>query len=341
MADVPKPITIKPITIKPVQAPAGSAPETPAPAATTAPVAPAKAPASAPAIPGIKPIVIQSPAGGTPLPAMGTSSTIRLKPVAPPPAPATPVAPSKTAKIPTPGITTDLSAAMKGKTSRISLEAVLATPPTTTKSPVPPLAQNASPRPGSTLGKEQNQTLRLKRPAASAALHKVAEDLNGSTQADGATATTAVQVTNPTKISTIPTTGNDAVKPLEPDASEAPTIKRKSLVLKKPGAKPTLKTASVPKADAADGTSAPNAEPPAPDAPPPAATSAKSAPIALGKPEKTNVIFPIIAVAAIVMLIALIMLFMSEACGPDRTGTQFSSFRSLPSVDWPGKVQAF
>ncbi|MGN0845370.1 MAG: hypothetical protein ACI4QT_09155 [Kiritimatiellia bacterium] len=337
MADVPKPITIKPITIKPVQAPAVSTPAE-APATTaTAPVAPAKAPASAPAIPGIKPIVIQSPAGGTPLPATGTSSTIRLKPVTPPPAPATAATPSKTAKIPAPGITTDLSAAMKGKTSRISLEAVLATPPTTTKSPVPPLTPGTAPRIGSALGQEQNQTLRLKRPAATAALHKVAEDLNGNTQADAATATTATQVPNPTKISTIPTTRSEAVKPLETDASEAPTIKRKSLVLKKPGAKPTLKTAA----------SKPDAETPATDAAAPlsdapaAAAPAKPAPIALGTPEKTNVIFPIIAAAAIVLLIALIMLFMSEACGPDRTGTQFSSFRSLPSVDWPGKVQVY
>lgn len=337
MADVPKPITIKPITIKPVQAPAASAPAEAPVTAATAPIAPAKAPASAPAVPGIKPIVIQSPAGGTPLPATGTSSTIRLKPVTPPPAPAaTPAAPSKTAKIPAPGITTDLSAAMKGKTSRISLEAVLATPPTTTKSPVSPLTPGAAPRLGSTLGKEQNQTLRLKRPAASQALHKAVEDLNGNTQADAATATTATQVPNPTKISTIPTTSSEAVKPLEPDASEAPTIKRKSLVLKKPGAKPTLKpAASTPDA----GTPVADAGAPLSDAP--AAAPAKPAPIALGTPEKTNVIFPIVAAAAIVALIALIMLFMSEACGPDRTGTQFSSFRSLPSVDWPGKVQVY
>ena len=54
--------------------------------------------------------------------------------------------------------------------------------------------------------------------------------------------------------------------------------------------------------------------------------------------EKTNVFFPICAIAATLMLIAVSLLFLSQAAGPDRSLTQYSSHKTWPSIDLPGKI---
>ena len=280
---------------------------------------------AAPAPAGVKPIVINSAAAGKPLAASGPSATIKLKPV-PTPGGAPAPAPGKTAQMPAAGITGNLASAMKGKTSRISLDEVLGTAPNAGTAPVGRLTGNLSQAAGEAtpisksatsktsvpfLNKSEDQqpTLRLKRPAATAALNELTKDVPPPAAAEA---------------------------PL--DASEAPTVKRKSLVLKRNAGKPNAAAAPTLGAAGAPEGAAPGA-PEGIEAPVTGMPNAQ--PLNMLKPEKCNVAFPIIAAAAAIAILGLVLLFMSQACGPDRTGTMFSSFRGLPSFDWPGKITYF
>ena len=58
-------------------------------------------------------------------------------------------------------------------------------------------------------------------------------------------------------------------------------------------------------------------------------------------PKKMNPVFPILAIASVFVIAALVVLYMSQACGPDRSLTGFVSFPGLPAPSWPGKVLTF
>jgi len=54
-----------------------------------------------------------------------------------------------------------------------------------------------------------------------------------------------------------------------------------------------------------------------------------------------NPVFPILAIASVFVIAALVVLYMSQACGPDRSLTGFVSFPGMPAPSWPGKVLTF
>ena len=101
---------------------------------------------------------------------------------------------------------------------------------------------------------------------------------------------------------------------------DSPTVKKKPLTISKPGAK-------------SDGAALPSFAPPEGEQHVGAHAAFQNQ-----KVEKTNPIFPIIAIASCFVILALSLLYMSQACGPDRSMTQFSSFRGWPSIDFPGKL---
>ena len=218
---------IKPITIKPIT-PAGASPAAPA----------ADSPASAPSVPpsGIKPISIKPMVAPTLKPADsgdGESATIRLKPVPPAgtaPAAPTPLKPMPLKPVPLtappagPAAAPAPMQALKGKTSRISLDSALASPPTAAAAPaMGKITTNLSAAAQAAKGQTakvsltiveddamtRHQTLRMKAPAAKPA-----------------------------------TPAPAAPKPAAEDASEAPTIRKKTLVLKKDGAESSAPAAA-------------------------------------------------------------------------------------------------
>jgi len=350
---------IKPITIKPIT-PAGASPAAPA----------ADSPASAPSVPpsGIKPISIKPMVAPTLKPADsgdGESATIRLKPVppagtapaAPTPLKPTPLKPAPLAAPPagTPAAPTPLQA-MKGKTSRISLDSALSSPPTAAAAPaMGKLTSNLSAAAQAAKGQTakvsltiveddamtRHQTLRMKAPAAKPA-----------------------------------TPAPAAPKPAAEDASEAPTIRKKTLVLKKDGAessaaapasgdgdtKPTLRlkpqegggatAATKPKLTLKGKTAAEKDEEKkkADEAEEKAAEAAPGAPgagfdpsLVVQKPEKTNPVFPIFAIASILVAMFTIILFMSERSstgGADLSYTKLV-FRYGPNSERAGEPMGF
>lgn len=207
---------IKPITIKPV-----------VPAASGA--APAAEAAAAPAAPssGIKPISIKPMAAAAPKPLAadgGESATIRLKPI--PPSGASPAAPTPLKPMPlkpaplsappagAPAAPTPLQA-MKGKTSRISLDSALSSPPTAAAAPaMGKLTSNLS-------------------AAAQAAKGQTAKVSLTIMEDDAMTRHQTLRMKAPTAKPAAPAPA--APKPDPADASEAPTIRKKTLVLKKDG----------------------------------------------------------------------------------------------------------
>ncbi|MBQ7666374.1 MAG: hypothetical protein IJS46_00050, partial [Kiritimatiellae bacterium] len=249
------PAGIRPISIKPVM-PGATAPLKPVDASSASPTirmtqvptaaaAPAAAPAAAaPAAPkGIRPISIK------------------------PPVPIS--APDSTAQ------------AIKGKTSRISLDAALAGMPAS--------------------------------PGATAAMGRMTTNLAATAEAakaqTAAISAAALAVGTGEQQQTIrisrPSIATGAAKAAAPAASEAPTLKRKPLTIKKPGAegdggKPAIKTADA----APDGASSAKETPMGSDieAPPSAFGGNSMLPV---QGEKVGVLFPVIAVAAVIALMAL------------------------------------
>lgn len=345
---------IKPITIKPV-----------VPAASGA--APAAAPAAAsaePAVPpsGIKPISIKPMTASAPKPLAadgGESATIRLKPI--PPAGASPAAaaplkpaPFKPAPLTAPPAGAPAAPApmqaLKGKTSRISLDSALASPPTAAAAPaMGKITTNLSAAAQAAKGQTakvsltimdddamtRHQTLRMKAPAAKPAAPAPA-----------------------------------APRPAADDASEAPTIRKKTLVLKKDGesapaasaggaedTKPTLRLkateggASKPKITLKGKTAAEkDEEKKQADEAEKAAEAAPGAPgagfdpsLMAQKPEKTNPVFPIFAIASMLVAIFTIILFMSERSstgGADLSYTKLV-FRYGPNSEHAGEPLGF
>ena len=344
---------IKPITIKPaVPAAAGSDPG----AAT----------AAAPSVPasGIKPITIKpmSASGSKPLsPDGGESATIRLKPI--PPSGASPAAPTPLKPMPlrpTPLAAPPAGApaspaslqAMKGKTSRISLDSALSSPPTAAASPaMGKLTSNLS-------------------AAAQAAKGQTAKVSLTIMDDEAMTRHQTLRMKAPTAKPVAPAPA--ASKPAAEDASEAPTIRKKTLVLKKDGesapaaapsegaddTKPTLRlkpadggsaAATKPKLTLKGKTAAEKDEEKkkADEAEEKAAEAAPGAgfdpSMVVQKPEKTNPVFPILAIASILVAMFTVILFMSERSsdgGADLSYTKLV-FRYGPNSDRAGEPMGF
>lgn len=315
MADAPKPITIKPITIKPIQ--------------TAAPAAPAAAPTAtpAPAPSGIRPITI-NPAGtvGKSLDSGSNTATIRLKPVSASPIPAPSVA----------GSAPLTSPAAKGKTSRISLDDALSAPPTATATPVA-MGKLTSNLTAEAIAASKGQTAKVNLTILDAAENTQHQTIR--IKAGGAAA--------PKPAAPAPAPAAEA-KPEEAkpaaDESEAPTVKRKSLVLKKGGGapsistKPTLKMKAEPAGDKPAGEAPAPAAEGAPAAEAPGTAGGAAFTMAPAKPEKVNPTFPIFAIFTIIALIVLSIMYMSECLGPDRSLTNLSYDLEGPDASWPGKV---
>ncbi len=309
-----RPIGIKPITIKPMQPPA-KAPEAPA---TDSPVA------AAPASPAaIKPITITpSSAPGKTLDAVAATTTIRLKPVvqntgamspsasAPPPGALPPQQfRPQTIQPPSikPSIHPPLDSASKSKTSRISLDSAFGE---TTTAPsihigsasTAPVGKITSNLTADSLSIAKGQTAKVSLPL--------------QTSESEITRRRTLRVKSPTQVI------NDT--PEAPEVlTEAPTVrKRKTLVLKKDQANSS---------DAKEDGSSEGEE---------SHVSAFSAyqnqPV-----EKTNPVFPVLAVAAMFMIVALAVMYMAQACGPDRSLTAFSTFPGMSAPNWPGKINSF
>lgn len=340
---------IKPITIKPIT-PAG------APDSAAAPSVPSS---------GIRPINIKPMAAPTLKPAAadgGESATIRLKPV--PPSAAEPAAaplkpmPLKPAPLAAPSAGTPASPAslqaMKGKTSRISLDSALSSPPTAAAAPaMGKLTSNLS-------------------AAAQAAKGQTAKVSLTIMDDDAMTRHQTLRMKAPTAKPAAP--APVAAKPAD-DASEAPTIRKKTLVLKKDaegsapassaggdeGTKPTLRLkpteggasgGSKPKITLKGKTAAEKDEEKkkADEAEAKAAEAAPGAPgagfdpsMVVQKPEKTNPVFPILAIASMLVAMFTIILFMSERSstgGADLSYTKLV-FRYGPNSERAGEPLGF
>ena len=341
---------IKPITIKPIT-PAG------APDSAAAPSVPSS---------GIRPITIKPMAAPTLKPAAtdgGESATIRLKPV--PPSGAEPAAaplkpmPLKPAPLAAPPAGAPAAPAslqaMKGKTSRISLDSALSSPPTAAAAPaMGKLTSNLS-------------------AAAQAAKGQTAKVSLTIMDDDAMTRHQTLRMKAPTAKPAAPAPA--APKPAADDASEAPTIRKKTLVLKKDGegsatassaggdegTKPTLRLK--PTEGGASGGSKPKitlkgktaaekddekkkadeAEAKAAEAAPGAPGAGFDPSMVVQKPEKTNPVFPIFAIASILVAMFTIILFMSERSstgGADLSYTKLV-FRYGPNSEHAGEPLGF
>ena len=244
--------------------------------------------------------------------------------------------------------------AMKGKTSRISLDSALSSPPTAAAAPaMGKLTSNLS-------------------AAAQAAKGQTAKVSLTIMDDDAMTRHQTLRMKAPTAKPAAP--APVAAKPAD-DASEAPTIRKKTLVLKKDaegsapassaggdeGTKPTLRlkpqeggapASSKPKITLKGKTAAEKDEEKkkADEAEEKAAEAASGAPgagfdpsMVAQKPEKTNPIFPILAIASILVAMFTIILFMSERSstgGADLSYTKLV-FRYGPNSEHAGEPLGF
>ncbi|MGI5868516.1 MAG: hypothetical protein ACOX9C_03600 [Kiritimatiellia bacterium] len=329
--NIPRPIGIKPITIKPMTPPA-TAPEATEPKAPTAPEAPAAPAAAAPKAPEVpkapeapqaataKPVPAAPAAEGKPLGSV-TTATVRLKPVMPtqsvtavrPDAPTAPMKPVRPQTIQPPTIKPSVQptpeAAAKAKTARILLDAALNEMPGG-------IGESGPPAP---VGK-----------ITSRITSSIAADIMGKSQTSklGQPQMPAAESGQPRTLRLKVPAASDPSAESDESLADAPTVKKKRpLVLKKDaleaaqsGQGPTI---------TAEG-----------DSGEPATISAFSAFQAMPA-KKVNPVFPILAIAATLVIATLVVLYMSQACGLDRSLTNFVSFPGLPAPSWPGKVLSF
>ncbi len=324
--NIPRPIGIKPITIKPMTPPASGA-DGASPA--VAPAAPAPVAASAPA----KPIAIDpGPASGKPLGPVSTTATIRLKPVMPtqinpsvgvrPDAPTAPMKPVRPQTIQPPTIKPSTQptpeAAAKAKTARILLDAAL------NEIPAAGAAGHGAAIPAAPVGKITSKiTSNLTADVAKAAKSQTSRvSLPMQAPAESGQPRT-LRLKVPTPGETPSAEGSESL-------AEAPTIKKKkSLVLKKDKLDQAIASAGQGPTITAEGGAEESAQV--------SAFSAFQAP----PPKKMNPVFPILAIASVFVIATLVVLYMSQACGPDRSLTGFSSFPGIGAPSWPGKVLSF
>lgn len=325
--NTPRPIGIKPITIKPIQPaqrPSVAEPpktdETPAkpqPPVAETPVAETPKEDASPGSPA-KPISITpNRMAGKPLSSATSAPTIRLKPVVQSPAGEAPRSVSPPAQsmrpqtIQPPSIKqsthASLDSASKSKTSRISLDSAFSDAGGSPKihigpSSTAPVGKITSNLTADSLGLAKGQTAKINLPLS-------------TTDGD----VTRRRTLRVKASSTSPATEKSADgAPL----TEAPTVRKKKAIVLKKDAVATAQESGV--GDQGE------------EAHVSAFSAFQSQPVA-----KTNPIFPVVAVAAIFMIITLTVLYMSQACGPDRSLTAFSSFPGISAPSWPGQVSTF
>ncbi len=304
----PRPIGIKPITIKP-KAPAS---------ADSPPLTPEEPVLRKPGEMPDKTAKIESPAihpevaSGKPLDPEPTTTTIRLKPVTPaqpplsqpvkPPVaspPGAPLKPLQPASIQPPSI--------KPASSQTS--------ETAAKSKTSRISLDAA---------FSETPLRPKSPSGATG-HIPVGKITGNLSAAASEAEMTRRRT--LRLGAQPDSGSAPVSTQqnEPELAEAPTVrKKKTLVLKKDKAEAEspISTGSAPLESTSGDEN----------------ISAFSAFQNTAPVEKTNPIFPILAFVACLVIIALIMLYMAQGSGPDRSLTEFSSFPGGPNIPWPGKA---
>ena len=241
---------------------------------------------------------------------------------------------------------------MKGKTSRISLDSALSSPPTAAAAPaMGKLTSNLS-------------------AAAQAAKGQTAKVSLTIMDDDAMTRHQTLRMKAPTAKPVAPAPA--ASKPAAGDASEAPTIRKKTLVLKKDGegsgpaaasggedTKPTLRlkpqegggaTAATKHKLTLKGKTAAEKDEEKKKADEAEEKAAEAAPgsgfdpsMVVQKPEKTNPVFPIFAIASILVAMFTIILFMSERSstgGADLSYTKLV-FRYGPNSEHAGEPLGF
>lgn len=321
--NTPRPIGIKPITIKPMQpaqkpfvteaAKAEDGPAKPQPPTTDTPNAETQPEAPA------KPISITpNVATGKTLAQAAGAPTIRLKTIRRPLDSTSDlqsvVSPPQSMRPPTiqppsikPSTHPPLDSATKSKTSRISLDSAFgdgAVSPTINigKSTTAPVGKITSSFSADSLTAPKGLTAKVNLPLSSSDSE--------------VTRRRTLRVKAPTASPGLEKTDRGD------SLTEAPTVRKKKAIVLKKNVGPSDGQAG------ADGTEEE------------AHVSAFSA-FQSQTVEKTNPVFPVLAVAAIFMIVTLTVLYMSQACGPDRSLTAFSSFPGVSSPRWPGQVNTF
>ncbi len=313
-----RPVGIRPISVTPIK-PAGAEQQPNTPLSGTSPTIRLKPPVitsggdGAKVVPPLKPAGIpnSSPAAETPaMPqvakpdnkaASSESPTVRIKPLKPtvvPPAPSKPIDQS----------------AEKGKTSRISLDSALSGADSSpgpsgmsfnTKPVNAPLGKITSHIPDDVSEKIKSSTVKLSIP------NSELEDAQQMTR----------KRTLRMKVPAKNTADSDGGA-----ASEAKTIKR--IAIKKNDSMPPdadeQKKPGMSVFEAIPGTEDGNVS--------------AFAPMPVLPREKVSVFFPICAAATIIVSILTLVLFSSQAFGPDRSLTPFSSNTNFPEIGWPGKI---
>lgn len=320
--NTPRPISIKPITIKPMK-PARKPPVKDEPGKEKTPIKPQPPVPDSPKTeavqkPPAEPITITpNIAAGKPF-SKANAPTIRLKTIqrptdsanqsqpdaTPPPSMRPPTIKPPTIK---PSTRPPLDSASKSKTSRISLDSAFTEQAT---------------GPAINIGK-----------SSTAPIGKITGSFNidGQTPTKGTTAKVNLPLSSSESEITRRPTLRVKAPPARPetektdgDASltEAPTVRKKKVL----GLKKDVDAAD-------DQTKTEDADE---EAHVSAFSAFQSQPV-----KKTNPIFPILAVVTIFVIITLTILYVSQACGPDRSLTAFSSFPSVSTPRWPGQVSTF
>jgi hypothetical protein len=127
------------------------------------------------------------------------------------------------------------------------------------------------------------------------------------------------------KVSTAPRTimvaGKPAAQPAggQAKAGDAPTV-RKTVRVKRPtrGGKPSIAVAR------------PNTVE--------AKVAEQAAPLSAGKPDKVCWAFPVMALAAVLVICIAVYMFAVQVLGPNFSLTQFSYSPTAPDLPWPGKL---
>ncbi len=229
----------------------------------------------------------------------GPVKTIRIRPKS---------ATAQTQKVAEPGVMADtppVAQAEKKKTSRISLEAALAGD------------QDAADDAGA--GAPRPKTIRLKRPSEAATVKVTPRAAApAATEEPPAKAAPAAKLEETSKLD------------VPPVASQTSPTQRKTIRVKRPTQSPSL-------APTGGGGRVPVSSS---TARAPIAGAPKGVPMAAMpvRPDSPNVVFPIFAFVAMVVMMVTIYMFCAQAIGPNSSYTQYSYADTGPNLGWPGKI---
>lgn len=300
---------IKPINVTPATAPTIK-PINVAPAATPEikPVSASpinlKAPAQAP---------ITSKAPTTSMPKVVPSAdddgkaTMRIRPPAPAAAPAIKLSPV------TPPVGDITAQASKGKTSRISLDSAMDNASASGNSPAP-VGKLTSHIPDIASSAPKSSTVKINVPP---------EEIN----TQQVTRKRTLRVKAPAR--TIPQPG---AAPVATD-SEAKTVVRKPLSIKKPGT-PVATPVDTP-VDVANNSEGGISHIPGIEDESIMAFGGNKAPV---KAVKVNPLFIVVSSLSIVAILIIIVMFLAQSSGPDRSLTKYSSMPDSSEFGFPGKI---